>query len=389
MLQFHFHTPSEHQVSAHNFPMEGHLVHKDGNDRLAVVGVFIEEGHSNPFFQALVDNLPHNAGQEDVISGVHLNAEDMLPHDRDIYTYSGSLTTPPCSEGVSWNVMSTPIEMSGEQIAAFSAIMGHNNRPVQALNDRAISGQGIGDVHVAASAGHDEEPDEGGHGEAVHWGYGDIDGPHVWGDLSPEYSTCATGVEQSPVNIQKALTTEAKDKSVFTNYGDTLVAIINNGHTIQVNYDGGSVAFLDGQQYDLLQFHFHTPSENMVNNSAFPMEMHLVHMNAQGGLGVIGVLFEEGEENPLFARFWDFLPRKVGEVSSDLRINIADLLPDEPHYYAFNGSLTTPPCSEGVKWFMITEPVQASRAQMDKFMSIFGANARPVQPLNHRTVEAF
>ena len=98
-------------------------MHKDGNDRLAVVGVFIEEGHSNPFFQALVDNLPHNAGQEDVISGVHLNAEDMLPHDRDIYTYSGSLTTPPCSEGVSWNVMSTPIEMSGEQIAAFSAIM--------------------------------------------------------------------------------------------------------------------------------------------------------------------------------------------------------------------------------------------------------------------------
>ena len=219
LLQFHFHTPSEHQVSAHNFPMEGHLVHKDTNDRLAVVGVFIEEGHSNPFFQALVDNLPHNAGQEDVISSVHLNAEDMLPHDRDIYTYSGSLTTPPCSEGVSWNVMSTPIEMSGEQIAAFSAIMGHNNRPVQALNDRAISGQGIGDVQVAARAGHDEEPDEGGHGEAVHWGYGDIDGPHVWGDLSPEYSTCATGAEQSPVNIQKALTTEAKDKSVFTTMG--------------------------------------------------------------------------------------------------------------------------------------------------------------------------
>ena len=129
--------------------------------------------------------------------------------------------------------------------------------------------------------------------------------------------------------------------------------------------------------------------ENHVDDSPFPMEMHLVHKNADGGLGVIGVLFEAGEENPLFAEFWNFLPREEGEVPSDLRIDITDVLPGEPHFYAFDGSLTTPPCSEGVKWFLMEETVQASKAQMDKFMSIFGSNARPIQPLNDRVIEGF
>ncbi|MDA0769407.1 MAG: carbonic anhydrase family protein [Chloroflexi bacterium] len=389
LLQFHFHTPSEHQVSSQNYPMEGHLVHKSASGELAVVGVFIEEGHSNPFFQSLVANLPHGAGEVKEVHGVNVNVESMLPHDREIYTYSGSLTTPPCSEGVNWNVMSTPIEMSGDQISAFNGILGHNNRPVQPLHARLISGGSTGDAHGVAPDHGDTTVSNGDHGDGPpHWTYEGNSGPNYWGDLADDYIACKTGVEQSPIDIDSRFTVGA-DNSVFTNYGDTVVTILNNGHTIQINYDSGSVAYLDGGEYDLLQFHFHTPSENSVDGGRYPMEMHLVHKNAGGGLGVIGVLFESGEENPLFAKFWDFLPREEGNVASDLRISITDILPSEAQYFAFDGSLTTPPCSEGVKWFVVQEPVQASKAQMDKFMSIFGGNARPVQPLNSRTIGEF
>ena len=203
LLQFHFHTPSEHEVSSQSFPMEGHLVHKDASDRLAVVGVFIEEGRSNPFFQALVDNLPHGAGEEKAVHGAEVNVEDMLPHDRDIFTYSGSLTTPPCSEGVSWNVMSTPIEMSGEQIEAFSAILARNNRPIQELNGRLVSNQAAGGGHGAtASDSGDGKAEHAGDGGAPHWGYEGKIGPSNWGDLADEFIACKTGMEQSPINIE-------------------------------------------------------------------------------------------------------------------------------------------------------------------------------------------
>ncbi len=248
-------------------------------------------------------------------------------------------------------------------------------------------------THEAADAGHGATETthakvDTGHQEAPHWAYEGKLGPGYWGDLADEFIACKSGTSQSHINVQSSSAIDSTE-SVFTNYGDTLVTILNNGNTIQLNYDAGSVAYLDGQEYELLQFHFHTPSENHVDGSAFPMEMHLVHKNAEGGLGVIGVLFEAGEENPLFAKFWDFLPREEGEVPSDLRIDITDVLPGEPHYYAFDGSLTAPPCSEGVKWFLMEDAVQASRGQMDKFTSIFGANARPIQPLNGRVIGGF
>ena len=414
LLQFHFHVPSEHEVATSSFPMEGHLVHKDSHGELAVIGVFMMKGEANPFFQALADHLPSHADEEKVVAGMMVNVQDMLPHDQSIYTYSGSLTTPPCSESVSWNVMSTPVEVSSQQIAAFASILGYNARPVQPLNGRAVSGQHPGEGQVSAGADHGAPaPEHGaaapspehaaaapahgsagtdsggeGHGAAVHWGYGDLDGPQLWGSMSAEFSACSSGLRQSPINVQSALTPSGSG-SVLPNYGDTLVTIKNNGHTIQVDYDSGSGAYFNGEPYQLLQFHFHTPSENMVNNAPYPMEMHLVHQNSNGGLGVIAMMFEEGEENPLLATFWDFLPRKVGEVSSDLRVNMGQMFPASPSYYAFDGSLTTPPCSEGVEWFLMKGPVQASKTQIDKFMSIFGPNARPVQPLNNRSVDEF
>ena len=145
--------------------------------------------------------------------------------------------------------------------------------------------------------------------------------------MSAEFSTCSSGVRQSPTNIQTKLAA-ASPGSVLTNYGDTMVAIKNNGHTIQVDYDGGSRAYFNGEPYNLLRFHFHTPIEHTVDNAPYQMEMHLIHQNADGGLGVIGMLFVEDEENPMLAKFWDFLPRKAGEVSSNLRVNITGMFPE-------------------------------------------------------------
>ena len=197
LLQFHFHTPSEHQVEGHAFPMEGHLVHKNHDGELAVVGVFIEEGHSNPFFESLIGHLPAHGGDENTVSSVHLNAKDLLPDNQTVYTYSGSLTTPPCSEGVNWNVMATPIQASHEEIQAFSEIMGANARPLQAVNARAISGQTSNGVSVVTVSAHgepsgDAETTDSGHGDA-HWEWVGSSGQNYWGEISAEFNSCVDG----------------------------------------------------------------------------------------------------------------------------------------------------------------------------------------------------
>jgi carbonic anhydrase len=164
--------------------------------------------------------------------------------------------------------------------------------------------------------------------------------------------------------------------------------MLNNGHTIQVNYAKGSRITVGGEQYELAQFHFHTPSENTVNGKAYDMEMHLVHKNAKGELAVVGVFFQSGSQNAELDKLWRQLPEKAGEQKTlaDTSLSAANLLPQDRSYAHFNGSLTTPPCSENVNWFVIREPLQASAEQISRISTIMGHNARPVQNLNKRFV---
>jgi carbonic anhydrase len=225
-------------------------------------------------------------------------------------------------------------------------------------------------------------------GGGAHWGYEGHHGPAFWANLSPEYGQCRNGREQSPVNIVTAnVQSGALDKIEF-NYAVAPIQIINNGHTVQVNYPPGSFIKAAGQTYELLQFHFHTPSEEQINGRNFPLVAHLVHKSSEGKLAVVAVLFEKGKENDFLEALWRRMPTETQEERKypQSSLSPASMLPLNKAYYTFMGSLTTPPCSEGVRWLVMKNPVSLSAKQIEHFTKLFEMNARPVQPLNERLI---
>ncbi len=219
--------------------------------------------------------------------------------------------------------------------------------------------------------------------EHPHWTYEGEEGPAHWGEINPDYELCSLGEAQSPIDIADAQTLNLTD--IAFNYTASALNIFNNGHTIQVQYDEGSSIVYNEIQYNLIQFHFHTPSEHTVNGESFEMELHFVHQDANGSLAVVGVLLREGAENPAYAELFAHLPATEGEPEpTELTIDAASLLPAETSYFTYGGSLTTPPCSQGVRWLVLTTPVEISAEQIEAFRAIFEMNARPVQPLNDR-----
>jgi carbonic anhydrase len=246
---------------------------------------------------------------------------------------------------------------------------------------------GFGRQVEASKKSHDSHGSGDSHKKhKAHWGYDGKLGPKYWGKLKKEFVFCARGKKQSPIDINRAIETRIGD--IKFSYHDVPLKIINNGHTIQVNYAPGSSAELSGKTYKLLQFHFHTPSENTVDGAPYDMEMHLVHKNRIGGLGVVAVFMKKGEHNSALGKLWSNLTEEENKekVVKYLNINASDLLPEDKTYYHFNGSLTTPPCSEGVDWNVLKTPVEVSEKQIAKFKKLFRHNARPVQPLNNREV---
>ena len=220
--------------------------------------------------------------------------------------------------------------------------------------------------------------------ETVCWGYEAENGPELWEKLSPEYGLCGVGIHQSPIDIVNP--TPTKLPVITFNYQSTALNIRNTGNTIEVVYPEGSWIEIDGTKYHLLQFHFHAPSEHTVSGNPYDMEMHLVHKSEDGTLAVIGVLIESGSINTAFVPLWHYLPSTAGESEQiqDITLNVLNLLPNPKHTYRYTGSLTTPPCSEGVKWFVLTTPVKMSQSQIAAFKAILNGNNRPVQPLNDR-----
>ena|SRR5688572_29404277 len=219
-----------------------------------------------------------------------------------------------------------------------------------------------------------------------HWGYSGEGAPPHWGKLDAKYAMCANGRNQSPIDLAKF--TKSDLQPVRLDYKTGASEILNNGHTVQVNYQPGSSLSLDGRRFELKQFHFHAPSENTFEGKHFPMEGHLVHADKEGNLAVVAVMFTEGSAHPFITSLWKAMPGNAGDKKPlPAPLNVAELLPLERDYYRFDGSLTTPPCSEGVRWLVMKKPVAASRAQIESFSKTLGfANNRPVQPLNARQV---
>ncbi len=224
-------------------------------------------------------------------------------------------------------------------------------------------------------------------GESVSapWGYKGANGPNNWGRLSEAYLDCSKGKNQSPININWAVKLDL-DQVEF-HYNPTSVFLINNGHTIQLNHSSGSYIVIAGSRFDLLQLHFHARSEHQVNGRHYPMEMHLVHQDRDKRLAVIAVFFRSGRQHKSLQKLWKKLPRKKGaSVSGNAVINVTTLLPNKRSYYHYMGSLTTPPCHEGVRWLVLKNPVQVSKRQLNTFKKLFSANNRPVMPLNGRNI---
>ncbi|MBX7237721.1 MAG: carbonic anhydrase family protein [Caldilineales bacterium] len=219
----------------------------------------------------------------------------------------------------------------------------------------------------------------------AHWTYEGEEGPAHWGELDPSYEMCGVGKNQSPIDISSP--NEQDLANITFHYQPSEVKILNNGHTAQVNYDAGSYIELDGVRYDVAQFHYHAPSEHEVDGKSFAAEFHIVHKSADGKLAVVGLLLQEGAANAAVDPFINNLPAEKSEVvDAGVKINAMDFLPSSRTTYRYSGSLTTPPCSEGVNWLVMTTPVELSSAQLSKLESLFEANNRPVQPLNDRTL---
>lgn len=228
-----------------------------------------------------------------------------------------------------------------------------------------------------------------------HWDYGTEHGPANWAALSPDFATCGSGKSQSPIDIVRAKAEPAT--ALRTSYAPAGLRVVhhehvadglNNGHTVQVNYVGADALTVGDETFTLQQYHFHSPSENTVDGKHYPMEMHLVHKSQAGKLAVLGVFIEEGAENAAYAPVWANLPKEKGKEFhlEHVKVNVDDLLPKERTTWRFDGSLTTPPCTEGVKWLVLTQPVQLSAQQVAAFRAVIDGNNRPTQPLNGRTV---
>ncbi|UIP30512.1 carbonic anhydrase [Photobacterium sp. TLY01] len=224
--------------------------------------------------------------------------------------------------------------------------------------------------------------------EKPHWSYSGQNGPEHWSTLDPEFNVCAAGKNQSPINV--TATVQGVLAPLALSYRPSAASVVNDGHTVQVNYQPGNYLTLDGEQFELKQFHFHAPSENLIHGESFPLEGHFVHAGKDGSLAVIAVMFKEGRVNDELASILPQIPDNVGEtVALNQPVDARQILPKQPDYYRFSGSLTTPPCSEGVRWLVMKAPQTLSAKQITDFKKIMKhSNNRPVQPLHGRVVVA-
>jgi carbonic anhydrase len=222
--------------------------------------------------------------------------------------------------------------------------------------------------------------------EHVHWAYTGEGGPDKWADLDPANRLCREGQRQSPINIEKGM--RADLTPVVFNYGPAGFQIIDNGHTIQALVPG-NVMSLNGKAYQLLHLHFHRPSEERVDGRAYAMVAHLVHKAADGELAVVAVLLQEGQDNPVIKSFWDAIPLEKNKLVGveSVPVDLHQLLPKDQRYYNYMGSLTTPPCTEGIVWIVMKEPVSISAEQIDTFARFYSNNSRPIQQPSGRLIK--
>jgi carbonic anhydrase len=232
------------------------------------------------------------------------------------------------------------------------------------------------------------------------WAYDGPRGAEHWSDLDPAYAPCNTGKEQSPIDIQNA---EKADLPVlrFDSKRAPLKYLVNNGYTIRVNYHDapgtGNLLIVGDKRYQLTQFHFHRPSEEYIHGKPYDMVAHLMYQDSNGKVAGVAVLLQTGKANPTIQPIWDHMPKTESKVLADFSheeqvvpgvdINPAGLLPRNTSYYMYMGSVTAPPCTEGVTWFVLKTPVEISAGQISAFAQLYPHDVRPIQPVNGRVAK--
>jgi carbonic anhydrase len=218
------------------------------------------------------------------------------------------------------------------------------------------------------------------------WNYQGDKGPEAWAQMSPEFATCAKGKRQSPIDIREGLKVDLEP--IAFDYKPTSFRVIDNGHTVQVNLAAGNFIDVGGKRFELQQFHFHRPSEERINGKQFDMVAHLVHKDMEGKLAVIAVLLDRGVPHPVVQTVWNNLPLEKGqEFSARGSLDLNGLLPVDRSYFTYMGSLTTPPCSEGVLWLVMKSPVSVAQEQIHIFSRMYPMNARPTQAVAGRVIK--
>jgi carbonic anhydrase len=258
---------------------------------------------------------------------------------------------------------------------------------------RRTAGAGDAGPHPAKSAARRRDEAASAHdrtataaGAHGRWDYAGDAGPLAWGRLEPEFARCASGQRQSPIDIQGGIKVRL-DPVVF-DYRPGPFRVVDTGHTVQVEVAPGSSIEVLGRRFELVQFHFHRPSEERVDGRAYDMVVHLVHRDPDGRLAVVAVLLERGSAQPVVQTVWNHLPLEQGEpVAVRAALDPAGLLPEQRGYYTYMGSLTTPPCSEGVLWMVMKQPVAVSEAQIGIFARLYPMNARPIQAASGRLIK--
>ncbi len=260
---------------------------------------------------------------------------------------------------------------------------GHGS--ASAVTTRRAAAPRAASAKVLSTKATDPHGASAAHGGAAHWGYDGPAGPQTWGGLKPEFALCANGQRQSPIDIRGGLSVDLEP--VKFDYQSTRFGVIDNGHTVQVNVGSGNRIEVNGKRFELKQFHFHRPSEERIDGRQFEMSVHLVHQDEQGKLAVVAVLLDKGPPQPAVQKVWNNLPlERNEEAQARITLDLNELLPADQRYFTYMGSLTTPPCSEGVQWVVMRQPVTMTAEQIELFARIYPMNARPVQQAAGRRI---
>ncbi len=269
---------------------------------------------------------------------------------------------------------------SGEAPAAAVAAPKPAPKPVHKAAPAADAQDLVGKLRAEKAAAR--TPD----GHSPHWSYDGSAGPEAWARLNPEFAKCSTGQRQSPIDIRGGIKVDLDP--VQFDYKPVSFGVVDNGHTVQVNVGNGNAIEVQGRRYELVQFHFHRPSEERIDGRQFDMVAHLVHKDPEGRLAVVAVLLDRGSAHAVVQQVWNNLPLEKGEqLDARTPIDLSALLPADRRYYTYMGSLTTPPCSEGVLWMVMQQPVTISQSQINIFARLYPMNARPIQSAAGRLIK--